>query len=264
MSDIYKLQYNSMTLAYPGWNGAVSYENAPAFKTLTLCATEGGTLTAETITGLPGDTITLSPIYNTYWRFSGYDVYGDGTLSNNTYTFGEDDEQIVSAYFKKNAFTATGGWEKGSNIAAQANAGTPGDKTVTKYAIHGSHTGDIPSTWYATSNRWNVNTTPSAYKISLVPKMYFNCTGNLYGNKYYLTACTKVGTSTQQNYTVTATNNTSFNYSKSFTSDSTGVNYSITAHMYAVNGAASTARKATMTYIATATTGTWSATGYAP
>lgn len=26
MSDIYKLQYNSMTLAYPGWNGYVGYE----------------------------------------------------------------------------------------------------------------------------------------------------------------------------------------------------------------------------------------------
>jgi len=26
MADIYKLQYNGMTLAYPGWNGYVSYE----------------------------------------------------------------------------------------------------------------------------------------------------------------------------------------------------------------------------------------------
>lgn len=32
MSDIYKLQYNGMTLAYPGWNGFVAYnkpENPP-------------------------------------------------------------------------------------------------------------------------------------------------------------------------------------------------------------------------------------------
>lgn len=27
MSDIYKLQYNGMTLAYPGWNGFLQYEN---------------------------------------------------------------------------------------------------------------------------------------------------------------------------------------------------------------------------------------------
>lgn len=26
MSDVYKLQYNGMTLAYPGWNGYVGYE----------------------------------------------------------------------------------------------------------------------------------------------------------------------------------------------------------------------------------------------
>ena len=30
MSDTYKLQYDGMTLAYPGWNGYVSYEAAPA------------------------------------------------------------------------------------------------------------------------------------------------------------------------------------------------------------------------------------------
>lgn len=82
--------------------------------TLTLCASNGGTLTADTITGLPGDTITLSPTYDTYWRLSGYEVYGDGSVSDNTYTFGNDDEQIVSAYFKPNAFTATGNFNFGT------------------------------------------------------------------------------------------------------------------------------------------------------
>ena len=28
MSDVFKLQYNGMTLAYPGWNGYVGWENA--------------------------------------------------------------------------------------------------------------------------------------------------------------------------------------------------------------------------------------------
>jgi len=40
MSDIYKLQYNGMTLAYPGWNGYVSYEKfAPHFEYTTLWET---------------------------------------------------------------------------------------------------------------------------------------------------------------------------------------------------------------------------------
>lgn len=68
MSDIYKLQYNGMTLAYPGLNGYVSFESAPSFKTLTLCASNGGTLTADTITGMPGDTIELAPTYDNYDR----------------------------------------------------------------------------------------------------------------------------------------------------------------------------------------------------
>ena len=69
MADTYKLQYDGMTLTYPGWNGCVSYE-AQSFKTLTLLNSEGGTLTANTLTGYPGDTINLTTAYNTYWRFS--------------------------------------------------------------------------------------------------------------------------------------------------------------------------------------------------
>ena len=35
MSDFYKLQYNGMTLAYPGWNGYVGFENGPTSALLT-------------------------------------------------------------------------------------------------------------------------------------------------------------------------------------------------------------------------------------
>lgn len=119
MSDIYKLQYDGMTLAYPGWGGYVSYESQ-SFKTLTLLNSEGGTLTANTLTGYPGDTVNLSTAYNTYWRFSGYQWTGDGSLVGNDYTFGTEDATICACY-KPNAFTASGVWEKGSDLNATAN-----------------------------------------------------------------------------------------------------------------------------------------------
>lgn len=42
MSDIYKLQYNGMTIAYPGWNGYVGYEDntGPHFEYTTLWETD--------------------------------------------------------------------------------------------------------------------------------------------------------------------------------------------------------------------------------
>lgn len=251
-----------MNLAYQGFNGTLSYEHVTAFKTLTLCAAEGGTLTADTITGFPGDTIELAPTYDTYWRFSGYNLQGDGSIADNTYTFGSDDEQIVSAYFKKNAFTATGGWEKGSNVTCTARYGyKEGDATIgTKYAVHGSHTGDIPASWYSTSNRWKVNSTVSAYNILLMPKMTVNGNGNNAGSKYWLTACTLIGSTSTQSQSFERAGNGNLNYSKSFNSTTTGVNYGISGHMHTWAKAST----CTATYVANSTTGTWSATGYAP
>lgn len=42
MSDVYKIQYNGMTLAYPGWNGYVGYEDnsGPYFEYTTLWETD--------------------------------------------------------------------------------------------------------------------------------------------------------------------------------------------------------------------------------
>lgn len=268
MSDIYKLQYSGMTLAYPGCNGYMSFESAPAYKTLTLCAAEGGTLTADSITGMPGDTVQLSTAYNTYWRFSGYAKAGDGTLSNNTYTFGEDDEQIVSAYFKKNAFTATGGWEKGSNVTASKPKGSQTyvytANVPAKYAVHGAHTGDVPAAWYNSSNRWKVTTTPSAYAIKLNPKMSFGVSiRSSTADQCKTTAVTLIGsTSTQQQTYQKTGGSTTWNYNKTLTSNTTGVLYGCSAHLYA--SAWGVNWSATNWYIATATTGTWSATGYAP
>lgn len=231
--------------------------------TLTLCATEGGTLTADIITGYPGDSVQLSTAYNTYWRFSGYAKAGDGTLSNNTYTFGEDDEQIVSAYFKPNAFTATGGWEKGSNVTVSSDYQPKSTNVAAKYAIHGSHTGDVPDSWYSTSNRWKPSNA-SAYSIQLKPYMRFNLTAGLPETTAAVTACSLIGSTQTQtaSYLRNTRGSGTSNYSKNFTSTAQGVNYGISAKLsvtgyYLVTGA-------TAQYVANSTTGTWSATGYAP
>jgi hypothetical protein len=56
MSDVYKLQYNGMTLAYPGWNGYVGWENAAIpfqryektlFKSSNGCGVSAGTFSDD-------------------------------------------------------------------------------------------------------------------------------------------------------------------------------------------------------------------------
>ena len=275
MPDTYKLQYDGMTLTYPGWNGYVSYEAAPAFKTLTLYHSEGGTLTANELTGYPGDTINLSTAYNTYWRFSGYQWTGDGSLVGNTYTFGDEDASICACY-KVNAFTASGGWEKGSNV----NCTTAGRDVVAtanvpaKYATVSYHTSNVPAAWYSTSNRWKVTTTPSAYKITLNPKMRFDTSSRHYGGNINphggsVTAISLIGSTSTQQGTYTNVSDTNgvktYNYNKSFTSTTTGVNYGISAHLSARSSRTGTNNyPGYAKYIATGTTGTWTATGYAP
>lgn len=260
MPDTYKLQYDGMTLTYPNWNGYVSY-TAPAFKTLTLYHSEGGTLTASTLTGVPGDTITLAPTYNTYWRLSGYQLTGDGSLVGNDYTFGTEDATIC-ACFKPNAFTATGTFEKGSNIncaSPAANAGTNTANIGNKYAIHGAHTGDIPADWYSTSNRWKVTTTPSAYKITLNTKMKLGGSREGSYGSFKLTGWSFVGSTTSNSQSWSNTNPAWYN--KTFTSNSTGVNYGVNGTLYAQTYAG---WRNTASYFAAGTSGTWTATGYAP
>jgi len=260
MSDVYKLQYNGMTLSYPGWNGAVSYESAPAFKTLTLCAAEGGTLTADSITGMPGDTVQLSTAYNTYWRFSGYAKAGDGTLSNNTYTFGEDDEQIVSAYFKKNTFTATGGWEKGSNVSASVSKDRTTAYVPAKYATHGAHTGDIPASWYSASNRWNPSNA-SAYSINLKPVLLFSARDPNYSTNRtsVFKAITRAGSTTINSWTYNSNPGKS-TYTQKYAPNLTNT----TQSTYSISGSMDPGYYSKVYYWASGTTGTWTATGYAP
>jgi len=276
MPDTYKLQYDGMTLTYPGWNGYVSFENAPSFHTLTLYASEGGTLTASVITGMPGDTINLTTAYNTYWRFSGYQLTGDGELVSNDYIFGNEDATICACY-KKNAFTATGNFEKGSNVSISKYNATGTTNVPAKYAIHGSHTGDIPVAWYATSNRWKPSNA-SAYSITLNIKMNLTGTGSGYqaaggyiAGRAYATGVCLIGTtaSNSQSWSCggnpASTRSFNGNYSKTVNSTIQDVNYGLSAKL-SVNANKIHAKNmaATATYVANGTTGTWTATGIAP
>ena len=267
MPDTYKLQYDGMTLTYPGWGGYVSFENQ-AFKTLTLLNSEGGTLTANTLTGYPGDTINLSTAYNTYWRFSGYQLTGDGTLANNTYTFGEEDATICACY-KVNAFTATGTFEKGSNVeCAAAGSNSNAVNIAEKYAIRNASTGEIPASWYSNSNRWHPSNA-SAYKITLNTKMYFTTTASQGSdkNRNGCTVVSLVGSTQNQKQTYAGKPGVTYSYNKSFTSDVQnyyGVSARMTATGWKGGYGGAQPRTSRITYIATGTNGSWTATGYAP
>lgn len=253
MSDIYKLQYNNMTLTFPGWNGAVSYEAAPAFKTLTLCASEGGTITATSITGLPGDTVTLSTAYNTYWRFSGYAKAGDGSISNNTYTFGEDDVQTVSAFYKKNAFTATGNfawgtWKQPGNYGHQNNG------TATFNSQLKAFTGDRPATWPTINAAWNVSNA-SAYGFKANTVISVKNTGNL---RIYLTAAIQLNNSTKVTASAGGRNTNTYTANCNLSYNSTQGLARMSAHMSGQTGGYGSYGTATLP------TNAWTATGYAP
>lgn len=90
------------------YNGHGLYRVIPDPYILTLQTDGHGTLTADKITGYAGDTVTLTPTNNTYYRFNNYTNTG-GTISNNIFTFGNGNA-TAKANFKTNDFTAKGNW----------------------------------------------------------------------------------------------------------------------------------------------------------
>ena len=267
MSD-YKLQFGGNTITY-GQGGSFIMFPQQAF-TLTLQNDGHGTISADKITGYAGDTVTLSNTYNTYYRFNNYTQTG-GSLNGSTFTFGESDA-TAKANFKVNYFTARGNFEKGSNVTC--DAGTTYSNTsiysnvAEKYAVHTGHTGDISTSWYATSNRWKPNGA-SAYSITLNAKLTFTgkCQGSYADAAASMTGVTLVG-STQnqsQSFSTTTTAAATKTYNKTVTTTTQNVNYGVSARLGSQRKAAGgSVRRGISTYIATGTTGTWTATGIAP
>ena len=145
------------------YNGHYLYRVIPDPYILTLQTDGHGTLTADKITGYAGDTVTLTPTNNTYYRFKNYQSTG-GSIVDNTFTFGDSDA-TVQANFSANAFTASGSFETGQYIAGsytgrfQGNAGS-------SFALTTYHTDNVPASWYSTNNRWNPSNA-SEYSITL-------------------------------------------------------------------------------------------------
>lgn len=232
-----------------------------AVYTLTLQNDGHGTIGATKTTGYAGDTVTLSNSYNTYYRFNNYTQTG-GSLNGSTFTFGNADA-TAKANFKVNYFTATGNFEKGSNVSVTGNSEST-LKTASigaKYAVHQAHTGSIPTTWYATSNRWKPNNV-SAYSMKFHTVM--TITGDQTATQYrQLCRATGYGLigSTQTGKATTTFNSKTWKFDKTFTTTTQNVNYGLNGTVGALKYGNSIGHT---TYVASNTTGTWTATGIAP
>lgn len=128
MPDSYKLQYDGMTLTYPGWNGCLSYENSEVAYNLYLQQQEGGTITADKLSGFNGEIITLSNTPDAGYQFNSYGVTG-AVLTGNQFTFDGYDVS-AEANFEEAVYTLTLQTDGHGTIAATHTTGHAGD-TVT-------------------------------------------------------------------------------------------------------------------------------------
>ena len=224
-----------------------------------------GTLTGDTDIGIPGQPVNLTTAYNTYYRFSGYDVTGGYIQDGKLYATAAC---TAKAKFKANAFTASGGFEKGSNVNAVS---TGLQKAITasvgaKYATRSYSTSNVPASYYATSNRWKPPAGISAYKITLNPKARATINiskGNTGAAQFWSLVGSTTGNS--QTYTKKNTGSQNYDWSKSFTSNTLNVNYGFNGSLTAYGSyGAGVIGRVTASYIAANSTGTWTATGYIP
>lgn len=276
--DTYNITGATLTGNQFMFNG-YDVEVTPTFNrqvyTLTLQNDGHGTISATKTTGYSGDTVTLSNTYKTYYRFNNYTQTG-GSINGSTFTFGSQNA-TAKANFKVNAFTATGTFEKGSNVSVTANESQNKSSNVVKYAVHGAHTGAIPTAWYSTSNRWKPNNA-SAYKITLNGKLNltgkgtgYNAGGGMIRGYAKATGCMFVNTTVSNSQSWSCggnpTTTESFNgsYNKTLTSTTQNVNYGVSARLNAQGFKVNSHNMlATATYVANGTNGSWTATGYAP
>lgn len=251
--------------------------------TLTLLTDGNGKLSAEKLIGMPGETITLVPTHSSYYRFSGYEVTG-GTIVGNTFTFGVDDA-TVQANFKENYFTASGGFLREGNVFVQA-----GTKTVPEnynasthrmlYGVMSACTGDIPSSWTTRAPTASATRPPRYwrpsnahnYSITANPKMEFAASATGAGGTdrasytaYTIMAVKKGAYNEYGKFAVesartleTGPSAYRWYYSPTVTGDNPSLDLGISADLSAYY------YFKTCMYIASGTTGTWTATGIAP
>lgn len=234
-------------------------------------ADNGVHITGDQI-AIPGQGITLTTSYDTYYRTNGYDITGGYIENGMLYATAACTARLKS---KLNTFTASGGWEKGSDVTVTGGNGSTGTAAIAaKYATVSYHTSNVPTAWYSTSNRWKVTTTPSAYKITLNPTISMSARAGHTNSKngYWLTGVCLLGSTQTQSQGQVLTHSTDgkiIKYSKSFTASNTGVNYGVSGLMKATGGSyndfyGARSFNSTGKYVAARTTGTWVATGIAP
>ena len=97
MSEIYKLQYDGMTLTYPGCNGYVSYEEIERLFHVTVNQSTGGTITATPTEGTNGTIVTLANTPSTDYKFVSYSVTG-AALNNNQFTINGTDVNVTGTF----------------------------------------------------------------------------------------------------------------------------------------------------------------------
>lgn len=219
---------------------------------------------------IPGQSgITLDSGYDTYYRISGYDIE-NGSI---------DEEGLliptgpctIRAIEKINYFTATGNFDQGSNESINGNAASR-PKVYTyniaykniaeKYAVHTNHTGDISTSWYDTSNRWNPSNA-SAYSMTINSKMTITASARTVAPSV-ATAVTIIGTSQSDSQSWSTNGKTTWNYNKTITTTNQGT-YGVSAKIGAARYRGEGSEYITSAiYLATGTTGTWTATGIAP
>ena len=103
MSDIYKLQYNGMTLAYPGWNGYVCYEKPDGYP-VTYLSDDHVSVTGDDLY-IPGsEGLQLQSSYDQYYRID-YEITNGEIVDGLLVPSGPC---TVYAKDKINYFTATG------------------------------------------------------------------------------------------------------------------------------------------------------------
>lgn len=225
-------------------------------------------LTGDVEIFTPGsEGITLDSGYDQYYRISGYDITGGSIIDGKLVPTGSC---VIKAVETPNYFTATGEWEKGSNVDATARSNVAQNTTNVgqKYAIHGGHTGDIPTAWYSASNRWKITSEVSGYSITLNPKMtFYRIINGSTASWTDATGLSLIGSTQTQSQSFSWQGGNSYKYyDKTFTSTATGVTYGISGrvHAWGYDGGGSRSNYATARYVATGTTGTWTATGIAP
>lgn len=280
----------------------VNFDNEPLMfnndfiireSTLTLLTNGNGTLSADKLTGMPGDTVVLVPTNSSYYRLNSYSVTG-GTIENNVFTFGYTDA-TACANFGANYFTATGSFVKGGNVSTNAywtgdyysaSATVPANYDASTnamlYGIVDAYTGDIPSSWHIRNPQYPKLDPPyfwrptnaHNYSITAHPKMKFS--GYVPGStvqlhKAAVSAYTISSVNSNKSkvesasFISTGTGNYTWLYDKTFTSDLTSYYFGLSANLCVYHNFASHSDTApSAIYIASGTTGTWTATGIAP